>query len=93
MSGKELAVNRQSMKVLSCKESVKLILRKEEGKLSLMERISLWRHLTVCSLCRIFSVQNDLINRGMQHKHGKQLSLSNHEKDDIIRNVLDERKE
>ena len=92
MSGKKLAFDQKHMKSISCKEAVSFILRKEEGKLSFRERLSLWRHLTICSLCRIFSVQNNLMNRAMKVRQGNQLTLTEAEKEKIISNVLDEEK-
>jgi hypothetical protein len=80
------------MKPITCKEAVEFILMKEERKLSLIQRIKLWRHLTICSLCRIFSLQNKLMNEAMKQRRDKQVILSAEEKEDIIRNVLDERR-
>ena len=77
------------MKTISCKEAVNFILKKEEKKLSLGERITLWRHLAVYSLCKTFSVQNKLMNDAMKQRETKQLALSEEEKENIIRNVLD----
>lgn len=81
------------MKTISCKEAVNLILRKEEGKLSLMQRISLWRHMTICSLCKIFSIQNTFINGELKKHREKHVMLSDQEKERIIRNVLDSKHE
>jgi hypothetical protein len=80
------------MKPITCKEAVEFILRKEERKLSIIQRIKLWRHLTICSLCRIFSLQNKVMNEAMKHRRDKQVILSAEEKEKIIRNVLDERR-
>ncbi|MGC3947826.1 MAG: hypothetical protein QM762_25520 [Chryseolinea sp.] len=80
------------MKNISCKEAVELILKKEERKISLFQRISLWRHLAICSLCRIFSKQNNHINESMRKRQGNQVTLSEEDKNKIIRNVLDENK-
>lgn len=76
------------MKSISCKEAVGYILKKEEGKLSLLQKLSLWRHFTVCSLCGMFSHQNDLMNEGMKHRQGNVTSLSESEKEKIIQNIL-----
>jgi hypothetical protein len=81
------------MKTISCKEAVKSILKKEEGNLSLPERLSLWRHLAICSLCRIFSIQNKKINRGLTLRKKKQFSLTDEEKHSIINRVLDDKKD
>lgn len=77
------------MKTISCKDAVHFILKKEEQKLSFVERISLWRHLAVCSLCRIFSKQNSIMNDAMKERKMKQASLTEEEKENIIRNILD----
>lgn len=80
------------MKSISCKEAVHYILKREERKLSLLERVRLWQHLAICSLCRIFFAQNKLINQTQQQRQEEQHSLSVEEKEEIIRNVLDQTK-
>ena len=77
------------MRKISCKEAVEYILKKEEGKLTLMQRVSLWRHLTICSLCRIFSAQNKLINESAKVERTGQPKLSQQQKEEIVRNILD----
>lgn len=81
------------MKSITCKEAVEFILKKEERKLTFLQRISLWRHLAICSLCRIFSVQNNLINQAMKQRQNKKLTLSDQDKESIIRNILNDKKE
>lgn len=80
------------MKSITCKEAVEFILKKEEGKLSLVQRVLLWRHLMICSLCRVFSSQNNLINKGLKQRQQKQLTLTEQEKEKIVRSVVDENK-
>ena len=77
------------MRKISCKEAVEYILKKEEGKLTLKQRVSLWRHLTICSLCRIFSAQNKLINESAKLERTAQPKLSQQQKEEIVRNILD----
>ena len=79
------------MKTISCTEAVDFILKNEEAKLSLMNRLRLWRHLTLCSLCRIFSKQNKLMNKAMKHRHETRFTLTREEKEKIIHNVMDDR--
>lgn len=79
------------MKTISCKEAVNLMLRKEEGKLSLWNRLHLWRHLMICSLCRIFLKQNDLMNSHLKQSKDTKYHLSEDDKQNIIRNVLNEK--
>ena len=71
---------------ISCKQAVDYISKKEEGKLSAGQRFSLWRHLAVCSLCRIFSVQNRIIGKAMAR--GEIGTLSPGEKEAIVKTVL-----
>lgn len=79
------------MKSISCKEAVDYILKKEEGKLSLLQKLSLWRHFAVCNLCRIFSRQNNLMNQAMRQRMGNVTPLSDEEKKKITQNVLEKK--
>ena len=81
------------MKTISCKQAVDYILKKEEGKLSLFQQLSLWRHLVVCSLCRIFTSQNDLINQALKKRQERVMPLSDDEKEKIIQRVLNNQSE
>lgn len=78
------------MKAISCKQAVEFILRKEEGTLTFMQRIHLWRHLAICSLCKLFLSQNKVINTELKRHREKQFILSDKEKERIIQNVLDD---
>ncbi|HEY0742585.1 MAG TPA: hypothetical protein VGD40_14015 [Chryseosolibacter sp.] len=79
------------MKSISCKEAVRFILVKEEGKLSVGRQLSLWRHLAICSLCRIFSLQNNLMNEAIKQWPAKPLALTEIEKEEMIRKIMEER--
>jgi hypothetical protein len=79
------------MKSISCKEAVNFMLRKEEGKLSFWDRMCLWQHLVICSLCRIFLKQNDLMSNNVKGSKETKYHLSEDEKQRIIRNVLSEK--
>jgi hypothetical protein len=66
------------MKHITCKQAVDYISKKEEGKLSAAQRVNLWRHLAVCSLCRIFNQQNKIIAKafsGFGHKEEHRMSM------------------
>lgn len=47
--------------MISCKEATYLISKKEEGKLTLAERLKLSVHLAICSICRAFEKQSEFI--------------------------------
>lgn len=48
--------------VLNCKQATILALKKEEGKISISERIKLSYHLLYCRFCRRFVKQSSVIN-------------------------------
>lgn len=48
--------------VFNCKQATLLSLKKEEGTISVKERIKLYYHLLYCKYCRFFAKQSSLIN-------------------------------
>lgn len=54
---------------ISCKKATYLASKKEEGKLSWIEKIQLRSHMTICSLCRLFEQQTNLITHHAKHAH------------------------
>ena len=71
---------------ISCKQALEYISKKEEAKLSGGQRFALWRHLTGCSLCRIFQMQNRIIGKAMTQ--GFADSLTTEEKEAIVKSVI-----
>lgn len=69
---------------ITCKKAVDLISKKEEGKLSAIQRFHLWRHLAECSLCRRFSSQNKLIAKAFSLQHGEADKLTQKQKEEIV---------
>lgn len=51
---------------ISCRRAVDYISKREEGRLSAVQRFQLWRHLAVCSLCRLFSRQNAVLTEALR---------------------------
>jgi hypothetical protein len=76
---------------ITCKKAVEYISKKEEAKLSVLQRVQLWRHLAICSLCRRFAQQNRTMN-DMFKMPGHQHRLTEHEKNEIIESVLGKNK-
>lgn len=77
------------MKSISCKQAVDIILKKEEGKNSLLQYPKLWYHLWICPLCRYFLNQNKLINKLVaKRRKDQQYHLTDIEKNEIINHVL-----
>jgi hypothetical protein len=56
---------------ISCKKATYLSSKKEEGKLSWMEKIQLRSHMTICSLCRLFEQQSQIIAHHAKHAECK----------------------
>lgn len=52
---------------ISCKKATYLCSKKEEGKLSWIEKILLRFHMTICSLCRLFEQQSKIIAHQAKH--------------------------
>lgn len=53
--------NRMKYLMLSCRQACLLMVKKKEGKLRMMDRIRLKMHTTMCSICRKFEAQSDII--------------------------------
>lgn len=47
--------------MISCKEATYLTSKKEQGKISIVERMKLSFHFMMCKFCKMFAVQNDII--------------------------------
>jgi predicted anti-sigma-YlaC factor YlaD len=53
----------------SCKKATYLVSKKEEARLSFLEKIQLRSHLAICSMCRKFESQTGFIGRMARHTH------------------------
>jgi hypothetical protein len=73
---------------ITCKQAVDYISKKEEGRLSGTQRFALWRHLAICSLCRIFSVQNKIITKALSHPGNETASLTMEDKEAMLKEIL-----
>ncbi|MCB0697259.1 MAG: hypothetical protein KDC07_07835 [Chitinophagaceae bacterium] len=54
--------------MISCKEATYLVSKKEQGKITIAERIRLSLHLMICKFCKRFEKQNKIIT-----EHAKRL--------------------
>lgn len=52
--------------VLDCEKASLLTIKKEEGKLSFLEKFQLWLHIKICGPCEEFDHQNHVINTNMK---------------------------
>ena len=77
-----------SMKI-TCKQAVNYISKKEEGKLSAAQRFALWRHLAICSLCRLFSQQNKTIVKAIKEGGDSGTALGSQDKEAMMKNIIE----
>ena len=70
--------------MISCREATQLAVISEFEKLSFTKRISLWFHLLICKVCRLFQQQSLELNEAIKkNEEGKSLSLSLEKKEEI----------
>jgi len=70
---------------ITCKEATRIISQKEEGKITFKQRLQLWKHLGICSLCKLFYKQNKIITQHATHLHEHiDATLTPAEKETII---------
>ena len=55
--------------MVNCREATILMAKKEEGKLSFMDKINLSIHTSMCSLCKKFEKQSAKIAAESRHIH------------------------
>ncbi len=68
--------------ILSCKKATYYISLREEGKLSVTQRLQLRAHLALCSLCKLFQQQTAFITKNAIHTHINSNALLSQEKKD-----------
>ena len=77
---------------ISCKQATEYIIKKEEGKLTWSQRWTLWNHLVICRMCKLFNRQNKFINGLFKTSMKKSdAKLDYPEKEAIIKAMNDER--
>jgi hypothetical protein len=54
---------------LSCKRATYLISKKEEGKLTAIEKVQLKLHLNICDFCTRFEKQTKFFSSNSAHLH------------------------
>lgn len=62
---------------ITCKTAVDYISKKEEGKLTFIQQYHLWRHLSICYLCKRFKIQNKLMINSFKH-HAQSSAIEQH---------------
>jgi len=76
--------------ILSCKKATYYISLREEGKLSITQKLQLHAHLTVCSLCRLFQQQTAFITKNSIYTNiHSSASLSKEKKGKMSKRIND----
>ncbi len=70
--------------MISCKKATTFIVKKEEGGLSAKQRLQLWLHLSICSLCKLFMKQNKVITNTFHNNKQSSAFLSQSDKNKMI---------
>ncbi len=74
--------------MLNCKDAIFLMSKRDEGKLSMIDRMRLSLHISMCHLCRKFEKQITKIGLGTKNVHSDfQLPVDVKSK---LKKVLDE---
>lgn len=55
----------------SCKEATQMVIKKEDEKLKFLEMFKLKMHLLMCSACKAFEKQTELINKILKNHQFK----------------------
>lgn len=67
--------------MVNCKEATFLMGKKEESKLTLVERVKLYMHTSICSFCKKFETQINVISKESLHIHADEsLPINTREK-------------
>jgi len=59
--------------MISCREATLIMAKREENKLSFTERLNLFIHTSMCSLCSKFQKQTSKIGKESRHIHAEQI--------------------
>lgn len=74
--------------VFNCKQATLLSIKREEGRITGVERMKLWYHLLYCDPCRRFIDQWDLLNKEIKKsKKNALFTMSEQSKEDIQRRI------
>ncbi len=80
--------------ILSCKQATYLISLREENKLSFRQRLQLRTHLSICSMCKLFEKQTNLIGSNAKQSHQHiDATLDQNSKDKMkktLKTIIDE---
>lgn len=73
---------------LSCKKATFLISKKEEGKLTPVEKLQLKMHLGICDFCTRFEKQTKFFSKNSIHLHDHTHATLSDQKKEEIKSLL-----
>lgn len=71
--------------MIGCDKATLLIVKKEDTKLSLSSKLSLYIHLILCKYCKLFEKQNKFISKNIPLS--SEISFSESEKLNLIKSL------
>ncbi len=74
--------------MITCSDATLYVSKREEGKLSLPNRLKLFLHLVICKFCRLFEKQSRFIIHEIKHRHSNAV-LTDLEKEQIQAKILE----
>lgn len=78
---------------MNCREATLVAQKKIEGKVSTSEQLGLWLHLAMCSLCRLFNQQTELISKEAAKLNSPVLPIDAEKKEKMVELLKDKLKE
>lgn len=77
--------------MISCKEAALLSEKKDEGKLTLGEKLKLRVHVMICKMCQVVQMQNKFVIEHAKHtEQNLKDKLTTQEKEEIAKKVFKE---
>jgi len=76
--------------ILTCKKATYYISLREEGKLSITQKLQLRGHLAVCHLCKLFQQQTAFITKNAPHTHNHSNATLSKEKKEKMGKLIKE---
>lgn len=73
---------------LSCKRATFLMSKKEEGKLTALEKVQLKIHLNICDFCTRFEKQTKFFSKNAVHQHNHTPAKLSDQKKTEIKSLL-----
>lgn len=72
---------------IDCKKATLYAAQKEEQKLGLWQQLQLWRHVAICSICKLFIKQTAVIEKAVVELEKNTGELTHEEQQQMIEQI------